>query len=371
MHKLRVLLLSTDLEKGGLPLRLVNLARHFPTVDVEPVVGCLAPRGPLSVELEAAGIETFACDAAGTLDLGCFARFAAHVRRIQPDLIHSSLFHANIVARLLGRLDKPRPIITSTVTIEIERRWHRWLESLTAGLSDKHVANSEAVAAHLRDELGFESGKVIVIPNALDFAKLKQVATARREEFGLSDDIPLIVWAGRMDPAKNLEMFVDVVTEVSRHRGIRGLILGDGPQRAKIQARIDEHHANQIIHITGWNESVPAWLKSADVLLFPSWTEGSPNVVLEAMACGCPIVASNIPPIAEMIKTHVYGTLCPPSDRAAFVAAVENVLRDRDQAQSRAKAAQAHVTREHAMESVITRWRKLYDDLMAVSGSVL
>ncbi len=135
--------------------------------------------------------------------------------------------------------------------------------------------------------------------------------------------------------------------------------------------RIDEHHANQIIHITGWNESVPAWLKSADVLLFPSWTEGSPNVVLEAMACGCPIVASNIPPIAEMIKTHVYGTLCPPSDRAAFVAAVENVLRDRDQAQSRAKAAQAHVTREHAMESVITRWRKLYDDLMAVSGSVL
>ena len=99
---IRVMLLSTDLERGGLPLRIARMAPLLRNVGIEPVVGCLASRGPLAEQLEQQGIETFACGGRGRFDAACLGKLVRLLRHYSPDVLHAALFHANLAARLEG-----------------------------------------------------------------------------------------------------------------------------------------------------------------------------------------------------------------------------------------------------------------------------
>ncbi len=364
MRHLRVLLLSTDLQRGGLPLRLVRLARRFHEINIEPIVGCLAPPGPLSDVLREAGIETFACNAAGRFDPRCLGVLAAYVRRCDPDLIHASLFHANLAARLVGRLDRPRPIITSTVTIEIERRWHRAVESLTAGVSDLHVANSQAVARHLLDELGFDADRMLVIRNAVDFSELDHAALPDRSALKLDGGASLIVWAGRMDPVKNLPTLIDVVGRLSHQRRVQAVLLGDGPERGRVEAMVENRGLSQIVRVFGWSDNVAGWLKTADALFFPSLTEGSPNVLLEALVVGCPVVTSDAAACVELICEAGRGVTCHPYDTDGMMRALCAILDEKERARASARSGAARIRALHDMPAVLGAWRAAYDRAM-------
>lgn len=342
---------------------MVRLAISLRERGHEPIVGCLAGRGALHEVLTQHGVATFACGARRASDLGALAVLRSVIRRENPDLIHASLFHANLAARWLGRLDRERPIITSTVTIEIERRWHRLGEMLTAGLSTRHVANSLAVAQHVTDELGISPAKVAVIPNGLDLRAIDRVPPVRRGQFGIPESLPLMVWAGRLDAVKQVETVVDVMGALHDRCGALGVILGDGPRRSTIAAHVEATGRAECVRLFGWCEDVIGWLKAADLLLLCSRTEGSPNVVLEAMASGCPVVASDIVSCRELLGNGARGRLAPVGDVAAFVAAGQRVLTNPER-QAFRQAGLAYTRREHDLEQVTGRWISLYESSM-------
>lgn len=353
-------MLSTDLQPGGYPLRLSRLAVALRDRGMEPIVGCLARRGPLHDTLESAGIPTFSCDARGGFDARCLPRLAKHVRRIDPDLIHAGLFHANIAARMAGRLDRPRPVITSTITIEIERHWHRWGEALTAGWSDLHIANAPSVAEHVCNDLGFAAERVVLLRNGVDLAAIDRIEPAPRSELGIPDDVPLLIWAGRMDPIKDIPTFVDTVARVHASHGAHGLLLGDGPEREAIAARVADRKLTSVVHMPGWRSDVVAWLKSADLLVFPSRTEGSSNVMLEAMAAGCAVIAGDIAPCRDLISPGQSGVLCAPGEVGEFVTACRQLLDDPNRRQVLSQNARERVERAHTLPAVVESLIQIY-----------
>jgi glycosyltransferase involved in cell wall biosynthesis len=358
---LRVMMLITDLQPGGSPLRIARLARKLREFDVEPIVGCLAPAGPLSDQLRQGGIETFACNARGARDLFALRRLGYLIDEYQPDLIHATLFHANLAARMCNR--RCLPLITSTVTIEIERRWHNWLEGLTLDMSDCHVANSRAVANHLLGTLGVGPRKLRIIPNGLDLQAIDSRPPIERGMHGLSNDIPLIVWAGRLDTVKNLPTFIDVVERVRCKREVAAVILGEGGEREEIQRRIALRGLENTIRLAGWTEDVIGWLKTADLLLFPSLTEGSSNVLLEAMACRCPIVASDIDSCRESLG-HGRSRLCSPHGVTQFANAVLASLEDSANLDDQVSTARRYVERLHDLTAIGGKWKRLYCDII-------
>ena len=323
----RVILLSTDLNRGGLPLRLVRLAPRLAEQGFTTIVGCLSQPGPLSNCLEEQGIPTFACGARHRFDLACLTKLTRHIRRIDPDLIHASLFHANLAARLVGRIDRNRPILTSTVTVEIERPLHRWLESLTAGLSDLHIANSQTVLDHLTTDLGMSRERLAVVPNAIDLEAIHRARPIDRRAHDIHDDAKLMVWAGRMDPIKDLDTLIDVFVRVRDRLDARLALLGDGPERPRLQRKVEQLASPGDILLPGWQMDILPWLKSADVFLFTSRTEGSPNAVLEAIACNCPVVATDIPALRELLTASGTGALAPAGDVESLSRLVEETLR--------------------------------------------
>lgn len=360
---LRPLILTTDLKPGGLPWRMTRLAIALRERGHRPIVGCLAGRGELHEVLERQDVATFACGARRASDWRALAAFHRVVRRHDPDLVHASLFHANLAARGLGALDRPRAIITSTVTIEIERRWHRWGEMLTGGRSTLHAVNSEAVARHVIRDLGMDPSKVVVVPNGLDLRAIERTPPVNRGRFGLPDSSPLVVWAGRLDPVKQIETVVDVMGALHDALGAFGVILGDGPRRGAAAEYIRTTGRIDCVRMLGWSEDVIGWLKAADLMLLCSRTEGSPNVVLEALACGCPVVASDIESCKELLGGGARGCLAPVGDVAAFIAAARKVLTNPEQRGIR-QSGMDYVRSEHDLGRVVERWIALYERAM-------
>jgi glycosyltransferase involved in cell wall biosynthesis len=334
---MRVILLVTDLERGGTPLRIARLARALHAADVEVHTGCLAPRGPVSDELDAAGLPTFACDAEDARDFLALKRLSQHVRRIRPDLIHATLLHANVAARLVGVVQRI-PVIASTATIELERSWHRALERATAGIERAHLVSSPAVAEHVVRVFGLSRRRVHVIPPALDpFPQRVQRASAR-SALGIPDHEFVVAWVGRLDPVKRLDLLVRCA-EMMTDAPARFLVAGDGPDRTRIEQMLRLSNAARIVHLLGWRADVGGLLSAADAFLFPSLTEGMPNAVVEAMACGLPIVASDIPVLRDL-SGDGERLLLVPGDRAQDYAAALRRVRD-DEALRTALGAQA------------------------------
>jgi len=331
----RVMLLVTDLERGGTPLRLARLAHSLRAAGVDVHVGCLAAAGPVSRDLEHAGVPTFACGARRARDLLALWRLRHHVRRIAPDLIHSTLMHANVAARLVGAWCGV-PVLGSTATLEIERRWHIRLERWTGRLERGHIVNSSALAAHVVARFGRPRALVHVIPPSVT-PPPRQERTAARARLDLPPDAFVVLWAGRFDPVKRVDVVVRCAARVQTPAMF--LLAGDGPARSSIAADIPQSPARERLRLLGWQPDLGLTLSAADAFLLPSDTEGVPNALLEALTFGLPCVARDLPTLRELAGDPTRLRLIPGDDAAAYAAALDELADDAELRQRLANTA--------------------------------
>jgi glycosyltransferase involved in cell wall biosynthesis len=376
MRPMRVLLLVTDLERGGTPLRLARLAGGLRDAGLEVYVGCLARPGPVSQRLDAVGIPNFGCGARGVRDVGALWRLARHVRRIRPDLIHSTLTHANVAARIVGRLCRV-PVVTSTATIEIERRWHATAERATRPLDRGHIVNSQAVAEHVRRAFHYPSDRIFVVPPSIGLAgglaapeaggRQQPVDTvdraAVRRQLGIGKDEFAVLWAGRLDPVKRIDMVLECAERL-RAEPFRFLIAGEGPERRKVEQALRRRDAGRVQWL-GWRDDLDAVMTGADVLLFPSLTEGMPNVVLQAMASGLPVIGSNIPALRELSGDERRLRLVRQADAGAFVAAIRSLRDDPQQCRELADRAASWAVANLDPQQTISAVIRAYETVLA------
>jgi glycosyltransferase involved in cell wall biosynthesis len=294
---MRVSLLVTDHAEGGTPLRFARLARGLQERGAEVQYGCLAAAGPLTERLAAEGIETFAAGARGPGDLRAIARLRDAWCAWRPDLVHAALFHSNLVARWLGRRLR-LPVVTTTATIERERRWHLPLERLTAGWDCGRIVNSRTLAEHVIHDLGAPPGRVWVTSPSVAMPALRPRDDVRRA-LDLPAGVFAVLWAGRVDPVKRVE-FILAAAQRMRGQGVWFGIVGDGPDRGRLERLADALRLQDTVRFLGWRRDWTSLLPAADAFAFPSLTEGMPNAVLEAMAAGVPVIASDRPAHREL-----------------------------------------------------------------------
>ncbi len=334
---MRVMLLVTDLQLGGTPLRIARLARGLRDAGLDVRVGCLAPAGPVSGELESAGVDTFVCNARHARDFAALQRLAGHVQRVRPDLIHATLTHANVAARVVG-LAWRIPVLTSTATIEVERRWHLWAERLTARLDRGHIVNSRALADHVAQSFCLPARRIHIIPPSIDAMPRRIDRSEARRQLGIAEHEFVVLWIGRFDPVKRLDIAIGCA-EVMNVVPSRLLLAGDGSYRPTVEQMVWLSTASRNIQLLGWQTDLGPAMSAADAFLFPSLTEGMPNAVLQAMAFGLPIVGSDIPALRELAGDEPRLLLVDSSEPKAYADALLG-LRD-DPERARALGARA------------------------------
>jgi glycosyltransferase involved in cell wall biosynthesis len=330
-----LLLLITDLELGGTPTVVRELAVRLRLAGSSVGVACLSGPGPVATQLTAAGVPVWPLHARGAADLAVFHRFARLVDSEKVDTVFSFLVHANTVAAVASIARPHVRWIQSIQTTQPTPRWHWWLQRLVHRFAEMVVVPSSSVADVAMHWAGIPPEKMVVIPNAIDltdWSTSSPVPTADPRPYP-------VVFLGRLDPIKDVPTLVTAVAIVGPSVHLH--IYGDGSDRARITASIAS--ANVTLH--GAVDRPQTALEPAGVLVLPSLAEGFGLVLIEAMAAGVPVVATDVPGIREVVRNGVTGLLVPPGDAAALAVAIRRIVDDAELRQRLILTARADLPR--------------------------
>ncbi len=352
----RILLLITDLEIGGTPTVVRELAirlREAGRLDVE--VACLSSWGPVADQLQAAGVTVTALDARGiaSLPLTLF-RLVRLIYRGRFDTVFSFLVHANLMAALASAFCPVR-LLQSIQTTQPNPKWHWWLQRIVQVAADAIVVPSPSAAQVARQWANVPAERVVVIPNAVDVASFDEIAASRR----LPAEPFQIGFIGRLDPIKRVE---DLVASMTCWQPSKAHlhIFGDGPQQPHIKREIEKLGLATQVTLHGAIPRPHEALASLDVLVLPSDAEGFGLVLIEAMAAGVPVVATRVPGIQDVVEDGKTGLLAPPRSPQALRAAASMACLNREWRESSTAAARSDVQRRFAWDPVLHQYRRLF-----------
>jgi len=306
-----IALCITDLDPGGAEKALVQVVTRLDRTQWAPVVYCLGPRAELADVLEAAGIETH-CLNARRRDVSVVLRLARLLKRQRPALIQTFLFHANIAGRFAARIAKVPVVVSGIRVAERQKDWHLWLEWLTKRFVTHHVAVSHSVAEFTSRELRLAKDRVSVIRNGVDGRLFANASPADLGQFSIPPTASTLLFVGRLHVQKGVSDLLEAMWELvdEEKRDVHLLIVGEGPEQEKLQASVRWTPFAERVHWLGHRRDVASLMKASTLLVLPSLWEGMPNVVLEAMAAGLPVVATDVDGSAELVKDGETGWLC-------------------------------------------------------------
>jgi glycosyltransferase involved in cell wall biosynthesis len=363
-----VSLVITELDIGGAEKALVNLATRLDRTRWRPSVIALGPEGPLAQPIRESGLTVDCLGVDPRRPVVAIRRLASTLRRHDPALVQSFLFHANVAARVAALwAGRPRPWVLGGLRVaERQKRWHLWLDRMTARLSTGAVCVSEGVRRFSRDLGGWPDDRLTVIPNGIDVAlfDFDAVDPVPRDSLEIPPGSFLVLYVGRLHVQKGLPILLDAFEQVIDSRPDHDCHLalaGDGPERDRLQNRVEgTSRLRGRVHLLGPRSDVPALLKAADLLVLPSIWEGMPNAVLEAMASRRAVVATRVEGSEDLVEPGKTGWLVPPGDPDALARALLDAASDRVRLRHFGELGRARVESKFTIEETVLGYERLW-----------
>ena len=373
---MRILFLSTSMGMGGADSQLLSAAKELRARGHEVRIVSLTPLGPMGLQAREAGLPTESLEMPrGFPDPRGLLRLARLVRAWRPDVIHSHMVHANLLARAV-RLVAPVPALVSTIHNVYEGgRLRMAAYRLSNGLVDHMTIVSQAAYDRFVRERIVPARLLRLVPNGVDTARFRAAAPGVREEvrrsLGVGDEFMWLA-VGRFEVAKDYPTMVRAFAIVRATEPRANLVLvGRGSLQTETEALVRELGV-QGIHFAGVRNDVPEVMSAADGYVMSSAWEGMPMVLLEAAAAGLPIVSTRVGGNHEVVLQEQTGLLVPPSDPDALAAAMLRVTRLPDaERHQMGERGREHIRAHYDLTRVAERWEGLYREVLARKGLVL
>ena len=254
-------------------------------------------------------------------------------------------------------------------------RRRQWIRRAFSPLVTRYVALSPDLERYLVDPVGIRRNRIEQIYNGVDVARFAP-APSRRPIPGCPFDDPrswIVGTVGRLDAVKDqgnlAAAFVEAVKDPAVRERMRLVIVGEGQLRQEVEAILRAASVHHLAWFAGERSDIPAVLQGLDAFVLPSRAEGVSNTILEAMASGLPIVATNVGANAEMVVDGICGAIVPPSDSSAIATALLRYSADSDLARSHAAAARERVVQLFSLEGMVDRYHRLYSELVYAHAS--
>jgi glycosyltransferase involved in cell wall biosynthesis len=362
----RILHIIPTFDRAGAEKQLLVLAAGLPRDEFDVHVCALTRGGPLLGEFRAAGIPTTVIGKRMKGDAVTFTRLLLHIRRQQPDIVHTWIFAAGSYGRVAARLAGVRHLVAGEYCVDRWKSTWQWIvDRRLARHTDRFVANSAAIRDYCAEH-GIPADRFTIIPNGVAPARPCNVSrTELLRELNCPPDARLIGVVGRLWPQKRVKDLIwaaDLLRVL--HNNLRLLIIGDGPERSVLErfARL----ASDLDHVRflGHRDDVWRIMPHLDVVWNGSGYEGQPNAVMEAMAAGVPVVASDIPGNRELVVHSETGFLVPIAGRAARARATDQIFTDPALAAALGAAARRRMAEHFSIEQNIQRHAEMYREVL-------
>lgn len=336
-HPRKVLMVVNALLPGGAETQLMHLAEGLAKAGHQITICCMNKAFVPTESLRAAGVEIVEIGASHKIQrLLAVPKLARLARRFE--VVHCTIWDASLWGRIAAILAR-RPVVVADHSTD--RSIHTsskgasresWV-ALHNRLLDPFTYATVACAASQRPVLlseGVSANKIVYIPNGLPIAEMRSTAAHApgREAVGLPAGAPVVMQVGVFREEKNQVGALEALAGV-RAAGLDAhlVFIGDGPTKDAVEQRAEALGAGEWAHFLGRRSDVPALLPLADVLVQPSLADAMPLTVMEAMAIGVPVVASEVGDVPSMLEDRA-GLLVPPGDQAALEAALTGLLTD-------------------------------------------
>lgn len=371
--------IATSLEHGGAQTMLLRLASGLKEERVEVVVVSLKGLGSLSPAFANAGITVHDAQLNGPAALPiAFLRLIRIIRLENPDVVHTWMYHSNLIGGLAARLSAlGKPVCWSIHHFRLVPQSSKLLTRLVSRVSSWVSHILPTVILYLgpasrvsHEEQGYCSAKGRVIPNGVDTSLFRPSPLARellRNQLGIERQDLVVGLVARYHPDKDVPTFVKAA-EILSHRlpAVRFVLCGTGmePNNSDLMQLLKRGGMQRRVHLLGERGDVATIIPGCDILTLSSVTESFPTVILEAMACGVPCVATDVGEVAEMIGET--GVAVPPRSPDHLAAGWFSLLKlPSEERELLGQHATARVKERFALERCVKRHLDLYRSLLA------
>jgi glycosyltransferase involved in cell wall biosynthesis len=362
--KIRLMQITHDLAIGGLQRVVANICRTIDRDAFDVQVLCLRELGPFAADIERFGIRVSLIPQTGRTDYFSFLKVARVLRAERIDVIHTHNTQPFVDGTLGALLSGVRTIVHTDHAREFpDKRRYMVAERIMSLFAYRVVGVSDHTSANLERYEKIATTKIETIPNGIDGSvfDIPVDQLARRRELGIPADAAVLGIGVRLSEQKGITYLLEAMPEiVARVPRAVLVVAGEGPLEQDLKAEAERLALGSHVKFVGPRLDVPELLKVFDLYVLPSLWEGLPMVLLEAMAAGCPIVATSVGGVPSAIEDGVNGLLVPPRNPAMLARAVVLALGDQALCRRLALAGKQAFAARFSADTMTRRYERLY-----------
>ena len=359
---------------GGPEKTILNSPRFLEPLGYRMVCGYLHPAGDPGFELlrtraGAAAAPLVSIPDRGPFDWRVVPALLAVCRRERVAVYHGHDYKTNFLGLVLRRFHRMRLVTTMHGWVETTRRskWYRKLDEWCLPRYERVIGVSDdLVGAAAR--CGVPDDRRLLLENGIDAADFtrRQAVAEAKAALGLPAGGYVVGAVGRLSPEKGFEILLHAVRLLlARGLDVRLIIVGEGGERPKLEALARELRIDGRVSLPGWRADARGHFEAFDAFALSSHREGLPNVLLEALALGVPVVATAVNGVPRVIADGVNGRLVPPGDPAGLAAGLAEVLTSPSLAAAFRAAGRAGVEGRYSFVARMKKLALVYDELLA------
>ncbi len=363
-RRLRLLYVVGNFVAGGAERHLLEMWRRLDRRRFDVHIAYFQLEGQFVPDVQALGLPLHDLRMGRRIydprGLASLVRLVALARRLRPDVIHGYLFGPNLFAAIAGRLTGVPAVVIAKRNVDAfetprQVAVQRWAHRLATHVT----AVSEAVAGS-SVALGVPRARITVIENGVDMARFEGMAVDR-VPLGVTGDRPVVGSIGCLAARKDYATLLDAIAELARRgREFDTVLVGDGPERATLEARARSLGIADRVRFLGERPDVDRLLPAMDVFVLSSREEGIPNALLEAMAAGRPAVVTDVGGNREVLDDGSTGWIVPAQSPVALAAALDQALGDPAEARRRGDRARQATRERRSIDVMVRRHEAFY-----------
>lgn len=376
MRPIKVLHVAHSLDIGGTEKVVYDLIRTLNRDVVSSAIACIDHLGHFGAALQHEGYKVFVLGRNPGIDRNLIGRLAQIVREGEFDVIHAQqytpYFYSLMSCFWLTARVRHRPKLVFTehgIAHPYKKKLRRLLLNPVLFSFASSINTISRYTKNLLVEYdNYPPHRTAVIPNGVDITRFSQTTdpSSLREAVGLTSTTPVVGVVARLDPVKNHPMLFRAFKTVLHHRPeCRLLVIGNGPEEGALKDLAESLEIHDRVLFLGARQDIPSLLQIVDVFALPSFSEGMSAALIESMAAGVPIVATDVGGNSEVVEHNVTGYLIPDNDETAMADRLLDLLRNPETRWRMGEAGRRRAAQLFSLQTMVNAYTDIY---MHVAG---
>ncbi|MCX7927266.1 MAG: glycosyltransferase [Candidatus Omnitrophica bacterium] len=361
MKKIHIMHIQESLEVGGMENGIVNLVNYLDKDLFSLSLCCLNKEGEFVKRVDKSRIKIFCLHQREGFSINLFDKIKKLILKEKVDIVHTHNYYSGLYGIIASKLAGTPVIIHGEHgTLVLSQLRRLWAMRFLSRLVDKFFVVSASLKKELISKISIPENKIDVLINGVDTEKFSPISYSTiRDELGISPETFVFGSVGRLVPIKNLRLLIEAKKKLDQEEvDTKCIIIGDGPCKKEL-----ERYAQQIkteIIFLGERNNMPLLYPIFDIFVLVSLSEGMSNTILEAMACGKPVIATHVGGNKEIVEENKTGFLIAPNDLDDLLTAIKKCINDRSLIKQLGQNARESVLKKFSLQSMIKAYERRY-----------